>query len=611
MGRLPPKNWWSYFLFLCLLMSSRSNAWRSLAAAWQNSYTTPTTRSVGNSARDGWTSHSLQQQRSRTVAGSIFSPYSTSSQVRKFGSTVQCWQQQKQQDDDQNTPIPSSFSSSSWEASEFAIHVTVLPEDAPTTAIDAVVKALRTHREKNQPPIPKDNANTQINKIYTAAELLELGSVWYLPAQDMGNPYKKPKRLTSEDADFLLEHDDYLRIHHNPRRFPAVDFYDWSLNGSPAEQNRQQQNSSLIKPSVVIHFDPVKGYLVLNKPSECIPVHATVDNSAENIAACLRLANPELDYVVTPHRLDQNTSGLITLATSKEFAGYYAQLLRHKTASKLPRKQDGRRRENDDDCLTNNDEEGNLDQSTIKDNSINGIHKVYRCLVCLIPPSPAEDHSSASTAWSVDQALRRLQIYAKEKTVIRHYLEPSVRAPKRFVATLPPNATTTINSGKHETGWAECLMIIRSVGDFCPLRGNAATDELVRALWNSSQEIMPPTCQAIVELEVELLTGRTHQIRGQLSAEGYPLVGDLPYGGADPTSVSEKNKDNTRLALQCSQLEFLDPDTKVTQKVKRGHVSEVIKMVPSSSRWNGYQLESAWWTPFTQQFFDSMKQTSL
>ncbi|MGN0162159.1 MAG: pseudouridine synthase, partial [Candidatus Ornithomonoglobus sp.] len=32
-------------------------------------------------------------------------------------------------------------------------------------------------------------------------------------------------------------------------------------------------------------------------------------------------------------------------------------------------------------------------------------------------------------------------------------------------------------------------------------------------------------------VEIELHTGRTHQIRAQFSAAGYPLAGDTKYGG--------------------------------------------------------------------------------
>jgi 23S rRNA pseudouridine955/2504/2580 synthase len=49
--------------------------------------------------------------------------------------------------------------------------------------------------------------------------------------------------------------------------------------------------------------------------------------------------------------------------------------------------------------------------------------------------------------------------------------------------------------------------------------------------------------EGISLLEIELLTGRTHQIRAHLAAIGHPLVGDLKYG------VNRMNK-NTAMAYQ-------------------------------------------------------------
>jgi len=55
------------------------------------------------------------------------------------------------------------------------------------------------------------------------------------------------------------------------------------------------------------------------------------------------------------------------------------------------------------------------------------------------------------------------------------------------------------------------------------------------------------------KVEIELLTGRHHQIRVQFSSRGLPLVGDVKYGyKGDPEPV----------ALAAVQLEFVHPRTK-------------------------------------------------
>ncbi len=60
------------------------------------------------------------------------------------------------------------------------------------------------------------------------------------------------------------------------------------------------------------------------------------------------------------------------------------------------------------------------------------------------------------------------------------------------------------------------------------------------------------TFGAFTFVELELLSGRTHQIRQQLAAAGHPLAGDRRYGG--PTSPELK-----RLFLHCRLLALPDP----------------------------------------------------
>ena len=56
-------------------------------------------------------------------------------------------------------------------------------------------------------------------------------------------------------------------------------------------------------------------------------------------------------------------------------------------------------------------------------------------------------------------------------------------------------------------------------------------------------------------LEIELLSGRHHQIRAQLSSLGFPIQGDVKYG------AQRANKDKS-ISLHSKSLSFSHPITK-------------------------------------------------
>lgn len=75
-------------------------------------------------------------------------------------------------------------------------------------------------------------------------------------------------------------------------------------------------------------------------------------------------------------------------------------------------------------------------------------------------------------------------------------------------------------------------------------------------------------------LEVKILTGRSHQIRLQLSNIGYPLVGDVKYG---------KEKGRTQnLGLWAGKLAFVHPTTKERL---------VFLATPQGKPWDKFNLE--------------------
>ena len=208
-----------------------------------------------------------------------------------------------------------------------------------------------------------------------------------------------------------------------------------------------------------------------------------------------------------------------------------------------------------------------------------------------------------STTYASDDGAAQLKRLASEGTVVRHYLEPSIRAPKRFAPSNPDNNST----------WLECLLRVVDVKYMVPTVGSRASERLADSLWDGKTGATggggpPVDSGAAAEVEVELLTGRTHQIRGQMAALGFPLVGDVQYGGAMASSSSSAENagfasaNKERLALQCCELEFLDPDFITNRK------GEVRGIPSEEGRWNRFRLDRAWWTPLIEQYNEEEKE---
>jgi len=215
-----------------------------------------------------------------------------------------------------------------------------------------------------EPQFRHDPSSFPIDRSLLPVELLAMGSIWFLPhtAPRDSSLGVRPNRLQVQDLNRTLIKGDYLRIHHNPRRFPTVSCYDWG---------KSIDRSELSPGGTIVAQDDTIGYIVVQKPG-AVPVHASVDNLLENVCAALGRAmiqgQQTPTYISAAQRLDQDTSGLFVVCTKPEFAAYFSKLLRNKTDSHLGMNSNTKEKKN----------------HLAGEHILDGIHKRYRCLVCLL-----------------------------------------------------------------------------------------------------------------------------------------------------------------------------------------------------------------------------------
>lgn len=76
-------------------------------------------------------------------------------------------------------------------------------------------------------------------------------------------------------------------------------------------------------------------------------------------------------------------------------------------------------------------------------------------------------------------------------------------------------------------------------------------------------------------LEVEIMTGRTHQIRVHMAALGHPVIGDSVYGNRSINKIFERKFALKRQFLHAMEIQFVSPATKREVKVKSPLASEL------------------------------------
>lgn len=85
-------------------------------------------------------------------------------------------------------------------------------------------------------------------------------------------------------------------------------------------------------------------------------------------------------------------------------------------------------------------------------------------------------------------------------------------------------------------------------------------------------------------LDIELETGRTHQIRVHMAALGHPCVGDVFYG-ADPTQASRLGLD--RQWLHARSVGFTHPTTEEFVTVQAPYPRDLVDSLEKMRSYGG------------------------